>query len=89
MMRARNERERLLCDISIVSFTVVELTLYLDTHSDDKRAQEYFNHYICMLNKLEKDYALKYGPLNLANAGEKCEDNWRWANMPLPWEGVC
>lgn len=89
MMRARNERERMLCNISIISFTIVDLTLYLDTHSDDKRAQEYFNHYIRLLNKLKEEFAMKYGPLNLATAGGNCDDNWRWATMPMPWEGVC
>ena len=88
MTNPGNERERLLCDISMVSFSVTELTLYLDTHPNDTRAQEYFNHYIRIQNQLEKEYAMKYGPLNISLANTY-NGEWNWGMMPLPWEGVC
>ena len=34
MMKCKNDRERMLCDISMVSFAVVDLTLYLDVPTD-------------------------------------------------------
>ena len=41
-----NHKEELLMDIGIVSFTLVDLTLFLDTHPNDRTAMEYFNHYV-------------------------------------------
>lgn len=83
-----SEQERLLSDIRMVCFSVTELTLYLDTHPKDARALEYFNHYIRIQKQLEKEYAAKYGPLNLATANTY-NGEWNWGRMPLPWEGVC
>lgn len=87
MMKCKNDRERMLCDISMVSFAVVDLTLYLDTHSCDSQAQDYFNHYVRLLNQMEREYAMKYGPLNLSTADSYSKE-WKWAAMPMPWEGV-
>lgn len=36
------QQERSLRNISIISFVVVELTEYLDTHPDDRDALSYF-----------------------------------------------
>ena len=41
---ANPEQERSLHNISIVSFVVVELTEYLDTHPFDREALNYFNY---------------------------------------------
>lgn len=38
------EMNRMLKDIGIIDFALVELNEYLDTHPFDKRAMEYFNH---------------------------------------------
>ena len=40
-----NGKEKLLYDIGVVSFVVVDLGLYLDTHPTDCKAMEYYNHY--------------------------------------------
>ena len=39
------EGMRMLNDISIVDFVLVDLSLYLDTHPFDQEAMEYFNHF--------------------------------------------
>ena len=88
MMKGRTEQERMLCDISMVDFAVVELTLFLDTHPADQKALEYFQHYNRVLNQLQREYANKFGPLNLSSADAYCGE-WKWAMMPMPWEGVC
>ena len=49
-----NEQEKLLHDIGILGFVVVELSLYLDTHPTDRNALEYFNHYNRMSNQAKK-----------------------------------
>lgn len=86
-VNCKSDQSRMLCDIGMVSFAVVELTLYLDTHPRDKEAMEYFNHYNRIQNQLTKDYAAKYGPLNLSVA-DNYNKEWQWALQPMPWEGV-
>ena len=80
-------REQLLKDIGIVDFVLVELTMYLDTHPYDRNAMEYFNHYNRLKKQMEKEFSMKYFPLNMSLAESNKE--WRWGAAPLPWEGEC
>jgi spore coat protein JB len=88
-MRFASEQEKLLHDISLLSFVVVELNLYLDTHPDDQNALEYFNHYNRMSNRAKKEYSAKYEPLTIACAGTSEYSDWKWTTSPMPWEGGC
>lgn len=81
------EQQRMLNDIGIVDFTLVELMLFLDTHPDNKEAMEHFNHYAKIKNKMVKDYSMMYYPLMKEHA--ESSNEWRWGNAPLPWEGGC
>ncbi len=81
------DREHLLRDIGMADFVLVELALYLDTHPRDRRAMEYFNHYNRIKTQMERDFSMKYFPLNLRLADSSKE--WRWGEAPLPWEGEC
>ena len=45
MMMNQMNRQQLLHWLDMVSFAVVEITEYLDTHPHDEKALEYFNHY--------------------------------------------
>ena len=82
-----DNKERLLNDINVIDFALVELTQYLDTHPYDCNAMEYFNHYARIKNQLMKDFSMKYYPLTKDLAESNKE--WRWGMAPLPWEGVC
>ena len=82
-----SHKEQLLKDIGIVDFVLVELTLYLDTHTCDRNAMEYFNHYSKIKHQMEKEFSQKYFPLKKDLADSNKE--WRWGAAPLPWEGVC
>ena len=84
-----NEQEKLLHDIGILDFVVVELSLYLDTHPTDRNAMEYFNHYNRMNNHAKKEYSEKFGPLTIALADTSGCSGWDWATLPMPWEGGC
>lgn len=81
------EGKRMLNDISIVDFVLVDLTLYLDTHPFDQEAMEYFNHYARIMNKMSRDFSMRYFPLTMELAESNKE--WRWGAAPLPWEGEC
>ena len=82
-------RTKLLKEISLVDFAVVELNLYLDTHPDDADAVAYIKQYITILNRLKEEYASQYGPLTVCTATFNDCETWKWARMPLPWEGGC
>ncbi len=82
-----NHKEQLLNDINIVSFVLVDLGLYLDTHPTDCNALEYFNHYSRIRQQMVKDFSAKYYPLTMEMSD--CNKQWNWGEAPLPWEGVC
>jgi spore coat protein JB len=82
-------RNKLLKEISMVGFAIVDLTEYLDTHPDDADAVAYIKQYITISNRLKEEYASLYGPLEISDAGFHDGDEWKWARMPLPWEGGC
>lgn len=82
-----NGKEKLLYDIGVVSFVVVDLGLYLDTHSTDCKAMEYYNHYNHIRKQLMKEFSEKYYPLTMDMA--ECSKEWKWGMAPMPWEGEC
>lgn len=82
-----SDMEQMLNDIGILSFVLVELTLYLDTHPDDRNAMEYFNHYSRIKNQMSREFSQKYFPLTMDMAESSKE--WRWGMAPMPWEGAC
>ena len=82
-----NGKEKLLYDIGVVSFVVVDLGLYLDTHPTDCKAMEYYNHYNHIRKQLMKEFSEKYYPLTMDMA--ECSKEWKWVMAPMPWEGEC
>lgn len=78
----------MLHDINVLGFTVVDMVLYLDTHPDDRKAQDYVRHYQKLLNETRREYAMKYGALCVSDA-DMYGTSWDWESMPLPWEGGC
>ncbi|MCM1135617.1 MAG: spore coat protein CotJB [Clostridium sp.] len=88
-MTMSNEQRRLLHDIGVIGFVVVEMNEYLDTHPTDREAMDYLAHYVRMKNQSMREYARKYGPLRISDT-EGCSDKeWKWATQPWPWEGGC
>ena len=88
MQNNKREKAILLNNIGIVSFAMVELNLYLDTHPNDEEAMEYFMHFTKNRNMLLKEYAMNYGPLVLDMVSDQ-DGEWKWATGPMPWEGEC
>jgi len=77
----------LLWEIDKVSFAIVEMTLYLDTHPNEKEAIDYLNHYNRKKRQLMKEYAMKFTPLTVECAQDNDCEHWKWALDPLPWKG--
>lgn len=80
------EQKKLLHEISVVDFILVEMTQYLDTHPFETHAIDYFNHYCRLKNQLMKEYSAKYYPLSISTADGYSKE-WRWGLAPNPWEG--
>lgn len=78
----KSECEALLCEIMKISFTLTDLTLYLDTHPDDTQALTCRNESRLKRKELLQEFAKKYYPLT-----QDCEG--LWSDGPIPWEGVC
>ena len=71
--------------IQELSFTLVELNLYLDTHPDCRQALELYNRYSDELAQLRAEYVAEYGPL--MNFGTcPAGNSFSWVNSPWPWE---
>jgi spore coat protein JB len=79
--------EQMLNDIGVIGFVLTDLSLYLDTHPDDRNALEYFNHYAGLKKRMVKDFSQKYYPLVMEYSD--CNNEWRWGMAPMPWEGEC
>lgn len=95
MSRRSDLRKR----IDQVSFTVNDLTLYLDTHPTDEKALDLFNENIQTRLHLLQEYESQFEPLTVdcvnINAksaqDEYCDytkhPHFHWLDGPMPWEG--
>ena len=86
MMINQMNQAQLLHWIDMVSFAVVDITEYLDTHPKDEEALKYFDEYLAMRKNALCSYAEKYGPLTIDSVAPEKND-WIWSAQPLPWEG--
>lgn len=71
--------------IQELSFTAVDLTLYLDTHPDDPNALGHYNAISQQLECAKKAYEEIYGPL-MPFGESPSQFPWRWIRGPWPWE---
>ena len=75
-------REELMKKIMQYKFAVNDLSLYLDTHPNDRNALRLHNEYVKELKEAEKCYEEKFGPLTF----ETQMDTWQWIEDKWPWE---
>ncbi|MEG0895457.1 MAG: spore coat protein CotJB [Oscillospiraceae bacterium] len=76
------DRNTLLRHIQMCEFILTEVTLYLDTHKNDKEALAFFNKHKEMLLKYKNEYTTKYGALTILDNNE----TWNWVDTKWPWE---
>ncbi len=79
----KSKRYKLLQDINSVSFAALELTLFLDTHPDDRAMWEQRKTYLKERECLIAEYEDRYGPLTQNSPGDF---PWNWIDEPWPWE---
>ena len=77
------DKENMLNRIKEYNFSVIELSLYLNTHPNDEKALYLHKKYSTELKELKEKYQKIYGPLTIYYPSNK----WRWIEGPWPWEG--
>ena len=80
-----NHYYSILKQLQAVDFVLLDLSLYLDTHTDDGEALRQFNHYALERKKLVDFYERNYGPL-IQLSPTTNRSNWEWNNSPWPWQ---
>lgn len=85
VLKANNEREQLLLELSRMAFAAHEINLYLDLNPDDVSMITLFNDYRKKANELRTQYESKYGPLNLASDSLD-QTPFMWEKNTWPWE---
>lgn len=84
-----SEQEKKLYEISVVSFAINDLTLYLDTHPKCENGLKHFKELMKIRTELLNDYAKKFNPLTQFSmqTGTPDAEIYGWAEGPMPWEG--
>lgn len=80
-----NEQAELLTYIDTYCFACIDLSLYLDTHPDDKDMIKQYNQLVNIKKDYIEQYEMKYGPLTKDSMSLNTYP-WIWNNSPWPWE---
>jgi spore coat protein JB len=75
----------LLYELQALDFSLVELTLYLDTHPDDAKAIKQHNELAEKRHEIRKQLEAQDGALSSYEANSD-SSNWRWSLAPWPWQ---
>lgn len=78
------EQNALLNEILLVSFTIRELVMFLDTHCDDCEALKVYRENCKKYDELVSKYTSLYGPITARDVNSK--NYFDWVNNPWPWE---
>lgn len=84
-----SDRETMMNQISVISFAINDLTLYLDTHPTCQKGLSLFKDLLQKRLDLLAEYAEKYNPLTQISmiTGNPETEEYGWAEGPAPWEG--
>lgn len=74
----------LLKEIQSYKFSSYDMLLYLDTHSDDKKAFELFKSLVKKYKELAATYEAQFGPLNPMSVSNS--NTFNWLEEPWAWE---
>lgn len=77
---------RLLNKVREISFAVVELNLFLDTHPDCREALSLFKKLCANKEALIREYQSKYGPLTPCASRDNTPFEWVSECNPWPWQ---
>lgn len=81
-----DEKETLMNRIRVCDFVLLETSLFLDTHPDNRMALEHYKKYQQLAKAAHEEYVKKYGPMTKGDYDGG--DRWKWVDGPWPWERV-
>ncbi|MEC9489143.1 MAG: spore coat protein CotJB [Halanaerobium sp.] len=73
----------LLLEVQALTFAMIDLNLYLNTHPLDQRALQLHNQYVERYRIISRQYEEACGMLMPTETS--CFP-WEWINEPWPWE---
>ena len=84
-------REEMMNRLTAVSFALNDLTLYLDTHPHCEKGLALFYQLLDERLSLLSDFSGEFYPLTQISmiTGEFNQNQYGWAEGPMPWEGAC
>lgn len=71
-------------NMQVLSFSLQELAIYLDTHPDDREALELYRRYQQMYQEAMQKYSEKCAPMTHMNPVD--HNTYTWMSDPWPWE---
>lgn len=77
-------REEMLRRVQMLSFVLVDVNLFLNTHPTNQAALNYYKKYMTMYQQAKDEFEAAYGPLT--SGAVNIEDGWTWIDKPWPWE---
>lgn len=86
VIKEDSERSKLLNEIRMFKFALIDLDLYLDVKPGDVSAINLYNNYLNQEKILCDEYERNYGPLSLSS-NYLGGNYWSWVKGPWPWEG--
>lgn len=84
-IKPSNKQAEMLTTIDSLCFAMIDLDLYLDIYSDDRRALELYEYYKNSYNDYMDKYQKEYGPITL-DSDSLNGNYWNWILSPWPWE---
>lgn len=78
------DRNQLRQYIDQVSFAMDDVVLYLDTHTDDRNALNYYERLRTLKEQAVNTYTNHFGALTAKQV--KADQYWTWASQLWPWE---
>ena len=84
LVNTKEKSDTPLHELMALNFAITELTLYLDTHPNDREVAELLRSYIELYLSGKERYEQKCGPLTHLDAVMNGE--FRWLSGPWPWE---
>lgn len=74
-------REAMLKRVQVADFALYEARLFLDTHPDDKTAQDYYKKHLDLAKTAVTEFEAKFGPLKAENYDG---GSWDWISDRRP-----
>lgn len=80
------EREKLMQQVRMYNFALIEAALFLDSHPKNAAALAYHRKNQAKYDEAVAAYEMKFGPLS--NLRTQDGNEWHWIDDPWPWEGA-